>query len=190
MPQGRRRPMRHYRGSPPCYKDLGSPPKLKASPVQKTREAPIIAGEVAASQKPLGAHSPTHLLHILRSRHNTECKLVLIHSHAKSFMCCRGIIPGSALTSACIKAYTVTLRSWFSGTGAFIPQPFAVTKPIGVYIAPALRANKENDWGSCNPLAGKNLHKAVTLCHVMASKVNVNHYPFHAHSFRSSQHDF
>ena len=66
------------------------------------------------------------------------------------------------------------LQLLFPGTGAFIPQPFAASKPIGRYIAPALRANNENTWRSCNPLAGKDLNNAVTMCHVLASKVQSN----------------
>ncbi len=59
--------MRYYRGSPPYYKDLGSPPRLTASLMQRTREArPTAGGGNAASQKPLGLLSPTHLLLDLR----------------------------------------------------------------------------------------------------------------------------
>ena len=54
--------MRYYRDSPPYYKDLGSPPRLTASPMQRTWEArPTAGGGIAASQKPLGV-SPTHPL--------------------------------------------------------------------------------------------------------------------------------
>ena len=67
--QGRSRPMRYCRGSPPYYKDLGSPPRLTASPMQKTWEArPTAGGGFAASQKPLGILSPTRLLLDLRPR--------------------------------------------------------------------------------------------------------------------------
>lgn len=63
--------------------------------------------------------------------------------------------------------------NWFMhpGTGAFIPCAHAPRPGGAVYVPPPLRDGADQRWRTSNPLAGKSLDKAVTLCHVLHSKV-------------------
>ena len=115
--------MRYYRGSPPYYKDLGSPPSLTGSPMQKTWVArPTAGGGIAASQKPLGI-SLTHLLAARsQTQANPKCQLVPVDSIRNWFagLCAAADSFQAVLCvsmSVCISAYTIDTATIVSRNG-------------------------------------------------------------------------